>query len=270
MNAGEWAFKNWAAIEARLPSDKTPVLGIAGSQGSGKSWLARYIAATHPGNVVIFSLDDFYLSKQQRAALAGKIHANLSTRGVPGTHDAALLSDALVSAQSGRRGQGLMWPRFDKVADDRLPEAQWNIAALPIDLIILEGWCIGARPQKQKALADPINAYERETDPNAVWRGFVNTQLAGPYKALFQHIDLGLFLRAPDFETVLRWRLEQEAGNYAAQGMDMPPDTPAKIDAFIQGYERLTRHMIAGNLAQITLGLGQQREIVKAPAWSQP
>lgn len=269
MNAGEWVSVNWEALSTKLPTAKTPVLSIAGSQGSGKSWLARYIAATHPGTVAILSLDDFYLTQQQRSQLASKVHPNLATRGVPGTHDVALLERTLAAMQTGRRGDGLLWPRFDKLTDDRLPQDNWNMASLPIDLIIVEGWCVGARPQKNKALTEPINTYERGTDADGTWRSFVNEQLAGPYKALFQHIDLGVFLKAPDFQTVLQWRLEQEAANYAAKGQAVPLGTAEKIEAFIQGYERLTRHMSLGNLAQITLSLGPDRSVLKAPAWSQ-
>ena len=69
---------------------------IAGSQGSGKSTLSvlikKFFLKFYSKNVVILSIDDFYLSSFQRKRLARKFNTDLfETRGVPGTHNLKLL-----------------------------------------------------------------------------------------------------------------------------------------------------------------------------------
>jgi D-glycerate 3-kinase len=138
-------------------------------------------------------------------------------------------------------------PRFDKASDDRAPVDAWPVVAGPVDVVLFEGWCVGARPEPAEALAAPLNALERERDPDGVWRFYVNAALAGPYRALFARLDLLVLLTAPDFETVLAWRREQEAklrGRLAESGQGagaaMSDD---EVAVFVQHYERLTRHI---------------------------
>src|SRR5689334_18588644 len=67
------------------------VFGVCGSQGLGKSTLARVLKEAlleaHGLSVAVLSLDDLYLSSAERARLARDVHPLLKTRGVPGTHD---------------------------------------------------------------------------------------------------------------------------------------------------------------------------------------
>jgi D-glycerate 3-kinase len=148
----------------------------------------------------------------------------------------------------GLAGEGeTALPRFDKAMDDRAPVEAWPVVAGPVDVVLFEGWCVGARsqPAQAQALAAPLNALERERDPDGAWRAHVNAALAGPYRALFARLDLLVLFTAPDFETVLTWRREQEAklrNRLAAtgQGGAMTND---EIAVFVQHYERLTRHI---------------------------
>ena len=75
------------------------IVGINGCQGSGKSTLAHYLRtildAGHHIGAEVLSIDDFYLSRQQRQHLANTVHPLLFTRGVPGTHDIGLLIDVI-------------------------------------------------------------------------------------------------------------------------------------------------------------------------------
>lgn len=225
------------------------VLGLCGSQGSGKSTLAAGLAerlATTGRRTAILSLDDLYLPGSARAALARDIHPLLRTRGVPLTHDVALgirLIDDL------RAGHPVRMPRFDKAADEPLPEAQWESVSPPVDLILFEGWCVGALPEDAAALATPVNALERDEDGDAIWRRAVNAALAGPYADLFGRIDRLVLLAAPGFEVVHGWRLEQEEAlrqRRATEGGDTAGLMDAAgIDRFIQHYERLTRAILA-------------------------
>jgi len=88
-------------IAARLrPGRRRPfVLGIAGAQGSGKSTIARALAARF--GCPVLSLDDLYLDGAARQRLAETVHPLLRTRGVPGTHDGAAGLAALESLAPG-------------------------------------------------------------------------------------------------------------------------------------------------------------------------
>ncbi len=224
------------------------VVGICGPQGSGKTTTVRVLAALLEAqglSVATLSLDDLYLPRADREALARDVHPLLRTRGVPGTHDVALgltVLDALA-------GEGTATiPRFDKAADDRVPTEAWSRVEGPVDVVMFEGWCVGARPEAAEALRQPVNALEREQDPDGAWRGYVNAALAGAYRALFARIDLLIQFTAPDFATVLAWRQEQERKLHdrleaAGEGGVGRAMSEAEVAVFVQHYERLTRHI---------------------------
>lgn len=241
-------------IAGQLPAREALVVGLCGAQGSGKSTLARQVETELEGRsirTVIFSLDDLYLTKAERTALASDVHPLLATRGPPGTHDVALGAALLGRLKAGREA---LVPVFDKIADDRAPPQAWRRAG-PVDVVLFEGWCVGARSQPLALLEAPVNALERERDADGIWRGFVNRSLAEDYLALFDQIDRLVMLRAPGFEVVARWRLEQEATNLAERpgGRGMDAD---EVDAFVQHYERLTRWMLEETPARADLVLG--------------
>lgn len=48
---------------------------------------------------VALSLEDFYLTRQQRAEFARRVHPLVQTRGVPGTHDIALVLKVIEALQ---------------------------------------------------------------------------------------------------------------------------------------------------------------------------
>jgi len=226
-----------AALTVALPPS-VRVLGVAGGQGAGKSTLARLIveAESRRGRrAAALSLDDFYRTRAERRALAREVHPLLATRGVPGTHDVALCErtlDALQTAGPHRL------PQFDKGADDRADPAGWPAVTGPLDLVVLEGWCLGAPPQPAAALEQPVNALERDEDPEGRWRAAVNEALAGDYARLWGRVDFWLYLRVPGLAAVRRWRTQQEQALPAERRMD-----GGAIDRFVAHYERLTRWM---------------------------
>jgi len=216
------------------------IVGVTGPQGSGKSTLAAQMPtalAAHGLGAAVLSLDDLYLTRAERQRLAREVHPLLATRGVPGTHDVAL--GAQVLASLGRPGETLV-PSFDKAADDRRPPDQWTRVNGPVDVIVFEGWCVGARPQPPRALAAPVNDLERDRDPDGVWRRHANDALAGPYRALFDPIGFQALLLAPGFDVVLGWREQQEHELIARGGKGQ---SDAELAVFVQYYERLTRWM---------------------------
>lgn len=224
-------------------------VGICGTQASGKSTLCavlQHLLERRGLRVAVLSLDDLYLGHAERAALARSVHPLFAVRGVPGTHDVAL-GEAVFDAL--RRPGELRLPSFDKATDDRRPESAWPVVQGPVDLILFEGWCVGARPQSPEALADPVNELEREEDPHALWRTYANDALAGPYRRIFDRLDLLMLLKAPGFEVVRAWRQEQERrlrARLLREGRDLGRTmTDTQVAAFILPYERLTRHILA-------------------------
>ena len=252
-------------VEAAQAHGPGFVVGVCGAQGSGKSTLAGAFKAWIEGegrSVAVLSIDDFYLPREARADLAARVHPLLATRGPPGTHDVAL-AEATLDAL-GRPGATAL-PSFDKAADTRRPPSEWTTVEGPVDVILFEGWCVGARPQDPAALQPAINDLERERDPDGAWRTYVNDQLAGPYQALFARLDLYLLLAAPSFEVVLGWRIEQEhklKARLAREGRDLARTmSDEAIAAFIAHYERLTRHILdeAPGRADAVVRLGVDR-----------
>jgi D-glycerate 3-kinase len=238
------------AIAALPWRGRPPLIGIAGAQGSGKTTLARALAERLGG--AQFSLDDVYLTKAERADLAANVHPLLAVRGPPGTHDLAMLSATI--AALGEGGHTAL-PAFDKLTDDRIPGPVFE--GRP-GAIILDGWCLGATAQDAAALVAPINELERDHDSDGRWRTWINDRLADDYAPLFAGFDLIVHLAAPGFETVLDWRCEQEA---SLLGGPLPPGRRSELARFIQHFERITRHMLAGGCwAHLTFHLDERRQ----------
>lgn len=235
------------------------VLGICGAQGSGKSTLAAAVVrrATEQGIAAAsLSLDDLYLTRAEREVLGRGVHPLLRTRGVPGTHDVALGLELFAALG---RGEPAALPCFDKSRDDRRPRSEWSRAPAGTELLVFEGWCVGARPQAPDALIEPVNALEADEDSDRSWRTYANQALAGSYQALFARIDVLVLLAAPGFEVVVDWRRQQEDDLRRRGG-------PGVMDAqgiarFVAHYERLTRHILAEMppRADLVVRLGRDR-----------
>jgi len=234
------------ALLAWLSAKRGPWLaGLSGLQGSGKSTLARQLAAAAAARGIptqVLALDDFYLGRRERARIARQTHALLATRGVPGTHDLALLGRTLHALESATPSRPARVPRFDKGRDTRLPPSRWTRISAPPRLILLEGWCVGVPAQNLRQLARAYNDLERNEDTDRHWRAWVNTQLAGDYARIWNKLDALIVLAAPDFTIVERWRDEQERAlrkRHAPRAM-----SPAMLRRFLMHYERISRHAL--------------------------
>ncbi|WP_244240829.1 kinase [Luteimonas yindakuii] len=231
-----------AAVLADARRARVRIYGVSGLQGCGKSTLAAQLAQAGRATglqVVVVSIDDFYLDRPQRDALAREVHPLLRTRGPPGTHDLPL---ALATLDALRERRRVRIPRFDKLADRRLPESAWQHVA-QADLVVFEGWFLATPPEPADALAAPINTLERDEDPDGLWRRHCNDALARDYPALWSCIDRLLVLQAPGFEAVPGWRWEQERTaqerDATRAGMDR-----VECDRFVQHYERVSRQAL--------------------------
>jgi D-glycerate 3-kinase len=254
LDAVEQALDDWRG-------DGPFVLGVCGAQGSGKSTLAEGLAErlTAKGlRAATLSIDDLYLSHAERARLGEIVHPLFATRGVPGTHDTGLgvrLLDQI------REGRDVVLPRFDKATDD--PAQTGTPVKGPLDVLVFEGWCVGARAQDDLALDTPVNALEAERDEDAIWRRCVNLALATDYADLFARIDRVVLLAAPGFEVVRDWRIQQEHDLRRRVGEGGRTMSDGEIGVFIQHYERLTRHILSDMpaYADLTLRLDENRRL---------
>ncbi|MGC1302951.1 MAG: kinase [Caulobacteraceae bacterium] len=228
------------------------IVGVCGAQGSGKSTMAAFVQGlleAQGRTVAVLSLDDLYLTRETRVALAQEHHPLFATRGVPGTHDVALGERVLDALTRPDSVGAVRLPRFDKATDTPFPEAAWPKQPAPVDVVLFEGWCVGAVPQAVAALDVAVNALERDEDPDGDWRREVNARLADDYQRLFGRLDALVLIQAPGFEQVLAWRTLQEhklAARLAETGdAGRRVMADAEIGRFIQHYERLTRHILA-------------------------
>ena len=264
-----------AALEAALSLPQpVPVFAIGGLQGSGKSTFAAQIAVLAEArglHVAVLSIDDFYLTKGQRGQLARDVHPLLASRGPPGSHDLGLAMETLDCLLAGSR-TGL--PRFDKLADDRVPMPQWPVIEDRCDLVLLEGWFLKTPAQQVDELRLPINALERDEDPDGSWRDWCNTALARDYPALWQRIDALWWLQGPGFEVVPDWRWQQEQALQAADSRNIEGSADARagmdraqVSRFVQLFERVSRQALRTlpGIAERTIRLDAQRRPIPSP-----
>ena len=232
---------------------KTFVLGVQGTQGSGKSTASEFIQlllqTEYQLTAVVLSIDDFYLTIAERETLGQSVHPLLKTRGVPGTHDVDLAIQTIKQLSQLTTNQSTLIPRFEKAIDDRAPQENWSTFTGPVDVIILEGWCIGLKPEQSDNLTTPVNSLESQEDATGEWRQFANVNLSGQYQELFSLINKQLVLNAPSFDCVYQWRLTQEHKlieriKQTGASSNIKTLSDDDVKRFISHYERLTNHAL--------------------------
>jgi len=160
-----------------------------------------------------------------------------------GTHDIPLATSFL-SAVCAREPTHV--PQYDKAAysglGDRVPESQWPAINQPgqasIEVVILEGWCVGFRAllddeveARWKAPARTLHSHTLES------LLFVNDQLRA-YDGLTSRLDAFIHIDAEDTEYVYAWRLQQEAQLRRDRGVGMTDEQVVKfVDAYYPAYE---------------------------------
>ena len=272
-------------LSLREQKGRPVIVGIHGAQGTGKSTLTlflRELLQTHwQCPTASLSLDDLYLTRAERLALSRTVHPLLKTRGVPGTHDLALGHQVLNQLLAAGSGGATPIPAFDKAMDDRVPESGWPVFEGPVQVILLEGWCLGATPQSVDELARPVNRLEAEEDADGQWRGYVNDCLESSYHEFFDRLDTLVMLRAPSMDCVLEWRKLQEhklaqrhkdaskecVEDGGAQSLRIMSDT--EVQRFIMHYQRVTEHCLRTlpNKADVLIPVGADH-FMETPVWN--
>ena len=258
-------------IEKKANKQKPYFIGLAGGQGTGKTTISSIIKIIlqkyFKKKVFKISIDDFYKTRKERINLSKKIHPMLMTRGVPGTHDIKMMLDFFKKAKN-KKFKKLKLPNFNKAIDDRFPKKNWNNINEQPDIIIFEGWCVGARPEINKTLKKSINSLEKTSDQNLIWRHHVNQQLKTKYKKLYSQLNCMIYLKAKNFSLLQKWRLKQEKKLWLKTKNKSSHKIMSKGDVinFMQTYQRITQNMFKNmpKYASIILNLNDNHQIKSA------
>ena len=256
----------WIAKKAK--NKKPYFVGLAGGQGTGKTTISSIIKIIlikyFKLKVFKISVDDFYKTRKDRSLLSKKVHPMLLTRGVPGTHDINLMLNFFKSMKS-KKFKSLKVPSFNKAVDDRSIKKNWQSIKEKPDVIIFEGWCVGAKPVSNNSLKRSINLMEKVKDSKLVWRKYVNQQLKSKYKNLYSQLNCLIYLKAKNFSLLQKWRLKQEHKLRLKNKKRDKNKIMNKEDVlnFMQTYQRITENMFktVPKFASIVMYLNSNHQI---------
>ena len=258
-------------ISEKADKKKPYFVGLAGGQGTGKttiSSLIRIILTKYfKLNVFRISIDDFYKTRKERINLSKRVHPMLLTRGVPGTHDINMMLNFFRNSKS-KKFKRLKLPTFNKAIDDRFSKKHWYDLKKKPDVIIFEGWCVGAKSEKNDTLKRTINSMEKTKDQKQIWRKYVNDQLKTKYRKLYSQLNCLIYLKAKDFSLLQKWRLKQERKLWIKSKKSSNTKIMSKEDvlSFMQTYQRVTQNMFRymPKYASIIVNLNSNHQIKSA------
>ena len=257
-------------ISKKVNKKRPLVIGLAGGQGSGKTTISSILTLILKKyfklNVFKVSIDDFYKSRKDRKSLSKNKHPLLMTRGVPGTHDINLILNFFRKIKD-KNFETFQIPRFNKAIDDRCSKSLWQKIKIKPDVVIFEGWCVGARAQTSSQLKKPINLLEKTHDQDVKWRSYVNKQLKTKYKSLFKQLDELIYLKAKNFNLLRKWRLKQEKKLWFQKKnkKNLKIMSSSDIIDFMQTYQRITQQMFNDTIrsSSIVMNLNSKHQIEK-------
>lgn len=246
----------------------TLFLGFSGGQGSGKTTVTRILKIIlkkfFKRRIHVSSIDDFYKTLEDRNKMSNEIHPLFKTRGVPGTHDINLVKK-FFNFIKRKKFKKIKLPRFEKAGDDRVKKKYWFSINKKPEIVILEGWCVGAKPQSNSLIRKPINILEKHEDRDLIWRKHVNEKLKKEYRKLFAMIDYFIFIKIPNFNMVFKWRFLQENKLKKKSHLKKKVMSHNEIKRFVMFYQRITLQMMKdlSKSASIVIFLKKNHKIIK-------
>lgn len=269
-------------LEAKLKTNhaKPIVVGIEGPQGSGKTYASLKIKNILSDiyktcNIIQFSMDDFYLTYEQQLEVNSKFSNNslLQGRGLPGTHDVALLYNVfshLIANDSSRYPISI--PIYDKSAyngkGDRSNDSQ--IIKKPVDIIIFEGWFNGYRPiSNNEILITKWNSIRKKYSPkfNLIDNDSIieiNENLE-KYQKIWNMFDIFVCIKTNNIDNVYKWRIQQEHELIKIKGSGMrDSDVEKFVDKYMPiyylYYDNLTS--IENEIKSLELNIDENRSLL--------
>lgn len=208
------------------------IQGILGGQGTGKTTLGIVLTLLlkHLGyQTLSFSLDDLYKTHHDRLQLKEQ-DPRFIWRGPPGTHDVELGIQVLDQLRHPLSDEPVLVPRFDKSlwhgSGDRIePQAVTNI-----DIVLFEGWFVGANPVAPSVFETAPAPIISEAD-----RSFardINSRLHD-YLPLWKRLDSLIVLYPIDYRFSKQWRKQAEQEMRAA---GKPGMSDVEIDQFVDYF----------------------------------
>lgn len=223
-------------VKKRQKLNRALIQGILGLQGTGKTTLANILIIIIEKigyHTISISLDDLYKTYGDRLLLKQQ-DPRLIWRGPPGTHDVELgrkiLERLRHSSAENSPAESIDIPRFDKSlfggAGDRIkPEIVSNV-----DIVLFEGWCVGARPidsaNFEVARAPIITEVDKQFARD------MNYKLQD-YLPLWEMLDSLIVLYPSDYRFSKKWRLQAERERIAGGKSGMSDE---EIDRFVEYF----------------------------------
>jgi D-glycerate 3-kinase len=229
------------------------IVGFSGCQGSGKTTTCETLASIlrhEPYNlsVVVFSLDDLYLTRKDQVDLADSHPGNrlLELRGQFGSHDLGLtkkLFKNLLDAhceylESPASAPKVAIPRYDKSLHhglgDRLDESEWTKVSTPFDIVIFEGWSLGFKHLPDSILPEVYKITPQATKFTFEEVSSINSNLKDYEDSIYPYFDIFCHMAPTSLENVYQWRLEQEHNMIKTRGVQGMSDD--QVRAFVDTY----------------------------------
>ena len=220
--------------ETRQQLGRTPIQGILGGQGTGKSTLAlilRLLLAHFDYTTANISLDDLYKTHTERYKLQ-KTDPRLIWRGPPGTHDVYLGIQFLEQCLQKECLEPILIPRFDKSLYNGIGDRVKPEPIPKADIVLFEGWFVGVRPIDDSVFDIPIAPIETIQD---IQFAKDNNERLKAYLPLWDKLDRLLVLYPKDYRYSKQWRKEAEQKMIASGKTGMSDD---QIDEFVDYFWR--------------------------------
>lgn len=208
------------------------IQGILGGQGSGKTTLGAVLTLILKAlgcETLSWSIDDLYKTHAERQRLQAT-DLRLIWRGPPGTHDVELGLRVLDDLRQAEPGRIIAIPRFDKSLANGSGDRTEPERVTHIDIVLFEGWFVGARP---------VDPGEFNTAPAPILteadRAFArdsNDRLRD-YLPLWERLDRLMVLHPVDYRFSQQWRKQAEQEMKAAGKAGM---SDAEIERFVEYF----------------------------------